>query len=346
MRAKGWGVGEGERLSGTISLMRHPRGGVPRGPLPAVRLGLALLLALAACASLPKGEAPALLAEAKTLYAKDDLSDAKRYAEGVVKGHPESDEAEEALFLLAECQRRLKQGTRAFETYKKFVDKYPNSRFSVGIAQGEYELGMAYLKGGMPGFLFFGADPGYGTRILDHMQIHFRNYSLADDALVSVADYYIADKDYESATETLKRLLAEYPRSEHMLWARFQFARTLWLQNQGPLYDERVLIQSRRGFEDYVGTARLLGEAERQQAQIGTAEQMVVRINERLAEKEYLIGRFYERTEAPRSALYYYRHCVRTYPDTKFAEASKKRAGEIEPLAATEAPAPEAPAGG
>ncbi len=349
------GGGEGEHLSGTIFPMqlRLPSaqgdcGGASRGlrRAPGTPLGLALLLALAACASLPHGESPALLSEAKALYAKGDLRDAMRYAEAVVKRHPDSDEAEEAHFLTAECQRKLEQGTKAFESYKKFVDKYPNSRFSVGVAQGEYELGMAYLKGKMSGFLFFGADRSYGTRILDHMQIHFRNYSLADDALVSVAEFYIGDKDYEGATDTLKRLLAEYPRSEHMLWARFQFARTLWLQNQGPLYDERVLIQSRRGFEDYVGTARLLGEAERQQAQIDTADQMVVRINERLAEKEYLIGGFYERTEAPRSAVYYYRHCMRTYPDTKFAEASRKRVGEIEPLAAAEAPAPEAPAGG
>ena len=326
----GRGGGEGGRLSGTISAMRFA----------------ILALALTACAGLPNGEAPALLAEAKAFYAKDDLNDAKRYAEAVTKRHPESDEAEEAMFLTAECRRRLKQGTRAFDTYRKFVDKYPNSRFSVGIAQGEYELGMNYLKGEMSGFLFFGADRGYGTRILDHMQIHFRNYSLADDALVSVADYYIEDQDYEGATDALRRLLAEYPRSEHMLWARFQFARTLWLQNQGPLYDERLLIQSRRGFEDYVGTARLLGEAERQQAQIETAEQMVGRINERLAEKEYLIGRFYERTDAPRSALYYYRHCVRTYPETEFAEASRKRAGELEPETAAPASAPEAPTGG
>jgi outer membrane protein assembly factor BamD (BamD/ComL family) len=312
-----------------------------------VRSGLPfLLLLLPACAGLPQGEAHALLAEAKTCYGKDDVRNAKRYAEAVTKRHPESDENEEATFLFAECLRKLKSGTRAFDTYKKFVDKYPNSRFSVAVAHGEYELGTAYLKGEMGGFLFFGADRGFGTRVLDHMQIHFRNHSLADDALVNVTEFYVEDKDYEGATDTLKRLLSEYPRSEHMLWARFQFARTLWLQSQGALYDERVLIQSRRGFEDYVGTARLMGEAERQQAQVGTAEQMVVRINERLAEKEYEIGRFYERTEAPRSALYYYRHCMRTYPDTKFAEACAKRAGEIEPLTAPQEPVPGAPAGG
>jgi outer membrane protein assembly factor BamD (BamD/ComL family) len=313
-----------------------------------VRTAAASLLALlAACSSLPKGEPAALLPEARALHEKGDFANARRYAEAVWKGHEESEEAEEALYLLADCRRRLRQGTRSFDNYKKFVDKYPNSRFAVGIAVGEYELGMAYIRGEMSGFLFFGADPSYGTRVLDHMQIHFRNHSLADDALVNVADFFMKDDDYEQAADALKRLLAEYPRSEHTLWARFQFARTLWLQNQGPLYDERVLIQSRRAFEDYVGTARLLGEGERQKEQIESAEKMVLRINERLAEKEYLIGRFYERTKAPGSALFYYRHCVRTYPGTEFAATCAKRAGEIEAAAApAPAPPPEEPAKG
>jgi len=306
-----------------------------------VRSAFASLLALlAACSSLPKGDPAALLPEARAFHAKGDYKDARPYAESVWKNYPESDEAEEALFLLADSRRHLKQGTRAFESYRKFVDKYPNSKFSVGVANGEYELGIAYLKGDMPGFLFFGADKSYGTRVLDHMQIHFRNYSLADDALVACADYFMKDQDYEQASDTLKRLLAEYPRSEHTLWARFQFARTLWLQNQGPLYDERVLIQSRRAYEDYVGTARQAGQAERQKEQIENAEQMIVRINERLAEKEYLIGRFYERTKAPRSALYYYRHCAQTYPGTEYAGACAKRVGEIE---AAQKPAPAQP---
>ncbi|HEX5139256.1 MAG TPA: outer membrane protein assembly factor BamD [Planctomycetota bacterium] len=305
-----------------------------------------LLALLAACSSLPKGEPAALLPEARVFTSKNDYEHARPYAEAIYKGYPESDEAEEALFLLAECRRHLRQGTRAFENYKKFVDKYPNSRFSVGVANGEYELGTAYLKGEMPGFLFFGADEAYGTRILDHMQIHFRNYSLADDALVACADYFMKDEDYEQASDALKRLLAEYPRSEHTLWARFQFARTLWLQNQGPMYDERVLIQSRRAYEDYVGTARLAGEAERQKEQIENAEQMIVRINERLAEKEYLIGRFYERTKASTSALYYYRHCVRTYPGTEFAGVCAKRAGELEAGATPQPVEPARPANG
>lgn len=311
-------------------------------PMPSLaRLAvLTLPFWLAACFGVPKGEPAELLATARAAHKKGDYREASRYANGVTKGHKESDEAEEALYLLADSQRRLRKGGRSFDNYQKFVKTYPNSRFAVEVAVGEYELGVAYLNHEMTSFLFFGADPAYGTRILDHMQIHFRNHSLADDALVRMADFYLEDDDYEPAAEVLRRLLAEYPRSEHMLWARFQLARSLWLQNQGPRYDERLLLQSRRGFEDYAGTARLLGEAERQKEQIKVAEDMVVRINERLAEKEYLIGRFYERTKSPRSAVYYYRHCVRTYPDTEFAAECRNRLETLgEPAAPKAAPA-------
>jgi outer membrane protein assembly factor BamD (BamD/ComL family) len=311
------------------------------------RGALILLLPLGlACAGVPDGPPDALVAQARDHHAKRDYNEAKRYASAVTKKHAESEEAEEALYLLADSQRHIGHGQRAFENYTKFVKTYPNSRFGLGVADGEYELGVAYLEGRMTGFLFFGADRSYGVRVLDHMQVHFGNNSRADDALMRVADYFLDDEAYGDAADTLKRLLAEYPRSEHVLRARFQFARSLWLQNQGPLYDERLLLQSRRGFEDYVGTARLLGEAEKQQAQIAAAEEMVGKINERLAEKEYLIARFYQRTKAPRSALYYYRHCVRTYPDTKYAAECRKRIPEAEKEAAPAEPlAAKPPAG-
>ena len=38
-----------------------------------------------------------------------------------------------------------------------------------------------------------------------------------------------------------------------------------------------------------------------------------------------LIGRFYERTGRPESAVYYYRHCLRTFPGTKHAKESQDR---------------------
>jgi outer membrane protein assembly factor BamD (BamD/ComL family) len=291
-------------------------------------LWLAALLPfwLAACRTgLPAGEPAELLAEGRRIYEAKGYRDATRYFRSISKRYPEASEAEQALFYEAECRRHRRQGPVAFETYKKFVETYPNSRYAVGVALGEYRLGVDHFEGRIPSFLIFGKDRAYGVRILEHMQINFRNHSLADDALMRVVSYHLEERDYADATSVLRRLLAEYPRSEHMLWSRFQLARSLWLQSQGALYDERLLTDSRRAFEDYIGTARLAGMEETQAKQIAAARKMIVRIDERRAEKEYLIGRFYERTKRPRAAIYYYEHCVRAYPQTEGAGSSRKQ---------------------
>lgn len=291
---------------------------------------LPLWLALAGCqTSAAKGEPQNLLAAGKSHYAKKEYRQAARHFRGVDRYHPESDEAEEALFMLAESDRQRGKGQLSFGYYKEFVEKFPNSRFAVGAAIGEFKLGTAHFDGEIPGFFIFGADKGYGVDILEHMHLHYRNHSLADDALMRVADWHLKQRNYEDAVDTLKRLLAEYPRSEHMLWSRFQLARTLWLLNQGALYDERLLLQSKRAFEDYIGTAKILRRTEEQGDRIQLAEQMLEKIRERRAEKDYLVGRFYERRGHPKSAVYYYRHCVRAFPGTEHAG---KAQGRIERL--------------
>jgi outer membrane protein assembly factor BamD (BamD/ComL family) len=314
-----------------------------------LRLAVFLPLLLAACkVGLPSGDPADLLAEGKRTYEEKAYKTANRYFRSITKRYPEAGEAEEALFFEAECRRHRRQGPVAFETYKKFVETYPNSRYAVGVALGEYRLGVDHFEGRIPSFLIFGKDRAFGVRILEHMQINFRNHSLADDALMRVVSFHLEKRDYADATRVARRLLAEYPRSEHMLWARFQLARSLWLQNQGALYDERLLIDSRRAFEDYVGTARLAGMEQKQSKQIEAARKMIVKIDERRAEKELTIGRFYERTDRLRAAMYYYEHCVRSYPQTESAVSAQQRlqklrapageepdAGEKKPEAAT-----------
>ena len=291
-----------------------------------LRFAVFVPLLLAACKiGLPAGDPAELLAEGKRTYEAKTYKSANRYFRAITKRYPEAAEAEEALFFEAECRRHRRQGPVAFETYKKFVETYPNSRYAVGVALGEYRLGVDHFEGRIPSFLIFGKDRAFGVRILEHMQINFRNHSLADDALMRVVSFHLGKRDYADATRVARRLLAEYPRSEHMLWARFQLARSLWLQNQGALYDERLLIDSRRAFEDYIGTARLAGMEEKQRKQIEAARKMISRIDERRAEKEYLVGRFYERTDRPRAAIYYFEHCIRTYPQTVGAGSSRQR---------------------
>lgn len=298
-------------------------------------LPLWLAFALIGCKSpVARGEPGELLAKGKAAMEKKDYREASRNFRGA-SVQKEAPEAEEATYLLARARQKRGRGTRSFETYKSFANDYPNSRYSVGAAQGEYDLGREIIDGKAPGFFIFKVERAYGLRVLQHMQVRYRNHSLADDALVHSADYLTKKGEYDESAEILRRLLSEYPRSEHMLWGRFQLARTLWLLSQGPDYDERILAQSKQAFGDYIASAKRLGADDAQADQVKEATEMMARIDARLAEKEYRVGRFYERTKRPDSAVYYYNRCVTSFPDSEGAKKSRERLAKLRPSEAS-----------
>ena len=103
------------------------------------------------------------------------------------------------------------------------------------------------------------------------------------------------------------------------------------MRSQSADYDERLLRRSRRAYEDFIGTAKLMGQAKSLAKRIGEAGKMIARIDERLAEKDFRIGRFYERTGRPASALYYYDRCLVNFPSTRHAAACRERIKRLRP---------------
>jgi outer membrane protein assembly factor BamD (BamD/ComL family) len=277
------------------------------------------------------GEPGPLLAEGKKLYEAEEYRQAARRFKGIRKYQADSIEAEEALYYYAECLRQLKDGELAFEKYKRLLEDYPNSRFAVATAEGEYALGVAYLDGKIPGFLFFGKSRGTGVDVLEHMQIHFKHHRLADDALIRVSEYQIKKGYNLAATETLRRLLSEYPRSQHSLRARYELGEALLRMNRGALYDKRILFDARRSFADFVASTEQAGLSERYAKQLESARDRIRLINNRLAERHYETGRFYERVDTPDSAIIYYQAGIREYPGTEYAKRCKERIDKLRP---------------
>lgn len=300
---------------------------------PSARTATLLLLALGAgcAASVPRDAPSKLLAAGKARAEAKEWNRARRYFEAIRDRHPSAPEAEEATFLVAEMRRLQGQHQPAFEAYKNFVERYPNSRYSVAAAEAEYALGMHYLEGRTSGFLFFGPDRAQGVPILEHMQVNFRNHSLADDALVRVADFQLANGEPELAAESYRRLLAEYPRSEFRLGALRALAAALWRQSEGPAYDERLLLQALRAYRDYVDLAKQReGGGGPPNPRIAEAEHAIAAVRERLAEKQLLVARLYERRNRPESAALYYRYCLREYADTPPAARAAERLRRLE----------------
>ena len=242
----------------------------------------------------------------------------------------------------AETKRLQRYGGSAFSGYKDFALRYPNSGWSVAAAEGQYKLGIAYFEKDLWGFLFFKPDPTVGGRVMEHMQVHYRNHALADDALMVTGDFFMTRKEWQDAQTFYQRLLSQYPRSKFVLRARFQYARALWRMSEGPDYDERILLDARRGFKDFIAAVRAEEQVEDLEKQIASAEQVIAQIQERLARKQYRIGKFYERTDRPGAALFYYRYCLTEYPDSEYAKNCAERADELAKQGVQERPAGDA----
>jgi len=289
-------------------------------------LPLWLCVGVVACQTVfTNGPPDELLAAGENALQAKDYKQAAKYFSAVKQKHSESIEDEKASFLFAETKRLQRYGSSSFKAYKDFAKRYPNSRYSVAAAEGEYKLGVAYFEKTLWGFLFFKPDPVAGARVMEHLQVNYRNFSLADDALMMTGDFFMERKSWESARTYFKQLLAEYPRSKYVLRARYQFSRAVWRMNEGPDYDEKLLLDARRGFLDFAAAVRSEGKTEELAEQLKSADEHVVKVNERLAKKQYRIGRFYERTKSPASAQHYYRYCLTEYPDTAAAKDCAKR---------------------
>ena len=295
----------------------------------AVFLPLWLILVTGGCRSALDGPADKVLAEGRLLYQQEEYGQAQDHFEGVRKYHPKKAEAEEALLGIAQCELKTGDGENAFADFKRLIDDYPNTRHAVAIADGLFELGNEYFEGNIASFLFFSAARIQGVNVLEYMQIHYRHHRLADDALLRVALFHIGEREYGSAVETLRQLLADYPRSDLLLRARYELAGALLRQSRGPLYDLRTLHAARGRFRDFIAMVDQRGEAERYKKEVASAQKQIGTITLMLAERQYEIGQFYERVDSPSAAMHHYRICTRDYPGSKFAELSAKRINEL-----------------
>jgi outer membrane protein assembly factor BamD len=313
------------------------------------RLGARILpiwlpLLLLACKGVVPNDPPdQLLVRGKKFLEDGENKYAANHFQAIKSRHPESQEDEEATYLFAEAKLRQRYGGACFKALQDFATRYPNSRYSVAAAETEYKLGMAYYEKTLSGILFFKPDPVVGARVMEHMQVHYRNHALADDALLQSGEFFIKKKRWEAGLTFYRRLLQEYPRSTHILRARYQYAYCLWRMNEGADYDERLLTDAHRGFRDFIAAVRQEGKGEELAKQVETAEKTIVEIDERMAHKYYRVGRFYERTKRYGSALFYYNLCLATYPDNKYAKKCAKRAEVLKGRGIVERPGLEEP---
>lgn len=276
------------------------------------------------------------LALARQAFGRGDHNAAYRSVKRWLKEYGEQHElATEAKLLRGEVQIARKNYYKAHQILEPLMLDYAGTALGDRAAELEFVIAEVFLSGTRRkvwGIRMLKATD-LGIEILDRISAEFPDTTLAENAIKTKADYYFfTSKEFELAELEYARLAQEFPRSRYARYAMRQSAEAALASFSGIEFDDAPLIEAEERFEQYLAQ---YGEAAEQEG-IG---QILQQIHAQRAAKEFSIGRYYERTNRPAAAAFYYYSTMDNWPDTvAAAEAQQRLAVLVVPAAEPELP--------
>lgn len=263
---------------------------------------------------------------------------AKQFATAAARW-PNSPLEEDALFLLAECYFFSDQYPKAEETYERLLKKYQYSRYVDKAVARQFAIGRYWEQ-------FHAAEPhwpttpnltdktrplfdtwGHALKCYDHVRLNDPTGPLADDSLMASATAYFNVGHFEEAAFRYDLLRKEYPKSEHALNASLLCLEAKQRIYQGPLYDGTPLVEAGEIADQ---TLTRYGPT------LGEKRPLVLeardRITEQKAQREWAMAQYYDKNHYFGAARFYYQSIIDEYPQTRLAEAARKRLEQIRDL--------------
>ncbi len=235
------------------------------------------------------------------------------------------------LIAKAETLVAGKDYEKAHNVLQTFLGEFGGMELTTDALRLEFEVAEAFLAGAKRKvwgvFRLSGVDLAY--RILDEISTDHPESRLAELAIKVKADHQFKVGDHALAELDYSRLLREYPQSRYQQYAFARAAESALASFAGAEFDEAALIEAQERYNDY--RVRYPAAAEREGVEL-----ILDTIHEARAEKESLIGEYYERTDHLSSAVFYYEAVRREYPETLAAAKARSR---LELLGALPSPA-------
>lgn len=292
------------------------------------------------------------LAIARAMLAKGDFKKARKAFGEWFKMYPESAHRPEALFYAAETEvsaideaSRAGDLIRAYEYLQELLQGWPGSELADRALRKELIIAeMILFKGRKQkvwkGTLWLSATEEalqMLDRIIDDLA---KNTPIAEQALRLKADYHYQTGEFEEAEIAYSRLVREYPRGRYQKIAMLRSGESALGRFPGVQFDEADLLEAEVYLQDFQ-------QRYPQDAEPYAVPQKLGRIKETRAEKDFTVGRYYERVKQYKAAAFYYRQVEKNYSATTWAVEARNRLmalGEIappplEPLEPTTQPA-------
>lgn len=280
-----------------------------------------------------------LLQNAREAFGNKEYARARAFAKDAYKTLPETEMAEEALYLQAESAFFENDLFDAYTYYEKLFEEFGDSLYVPQCLPRLKEVGRRYLghydsqKGVyVPGetrrFLLFFNVSAEGTGEAAYLKLLERAQFAkeADDILMRLGEYYLwGDTDYESAAVYFIQIREKYPDSEWFEKATYYLALCYWNLYGGPGYGDKIADEARNLFAEYLErypSGHFAGKARAGVKAVDTAR----------ARAHLRVADFYRNRDKAQSARIYYEKIVGEYPTSDVAKTAKARLAQIRPL--------------
>jgi outer membrane protein assembly factor BamD (BamD/ComL family) len=279
--------------------------------------------------------------EGKALFRQQRYEEAAARFEVAADRWPDSALEEDSLFLLGESYFFADRYPKAHEAYEKLLKKYEFSRHVDRAAAREFAIGRYWeqldkvsSRWAIAPNLTDKTRPLFDTwgnalKAYEHVRMNDPGGPLADDAVMATANANFLRGRFEEASRFYDMLRKDYPKSEHQLRAHLLALESKQHIYQGPLYDGTPLKEAAEVADQ---TLLRFGPA------LGPERDRVIdaknRIVEQMAVRDWSTARYYDNNGYYGAARIYYRAVIDEYPQTRAAEASRRRLEEIQDLPA------------
>ncbi len=262
---------------------------------------------------------------AMTFYDARDYERAAFEFDKLTRNYEYSEYAAKAQYHVGLCYESEGKYYLAFQNYQKAVDNFPHIDNIDEISAREFNIGHIFAQKENPKVL--------GTDIMTSFDRAIEIYKkvvenapfgkIADQAQFKLGETMKTAGRYDEATVVFQKFVEDYPNSPLAEKARYEVANCAYRASLQPAYDAAPTDKAIKAFEEFT-------EANKDTQLSKEADQTLLRLKDKAAEKSMMTAEFYERTKHYDSAAVYYKDVLERFPDSTIAPIAKKRIEEIQ----------------
>lgn len=247
---------------------------------------------------------------------------------------PDSALEEDALFLQGEAFFFANEYVMANRAYEGLISRFTGSAYLDQVQARRFSIAQYWLKSTERGSGFLGiqansALPTVGAasearRILHRIRLDDPTGRLADDATMALGAAHFRAGNYQEAADAFDDLRKSYAASPHQFNAHLFQLKALLATYAGPDYDGAPLEKADQLMRTMV--KQFPNDVEKNKAYLSTEGN---RIRNMLAERDYVLGEYYESQGENRAAKIYYAAVVERFKDTEFSQQAEQRIAAI-----------------